>query len=300
MKFGNVPDALLAGIDFTLPPEPLFNSKVLRGKRHMAPKVYVGAATWGDASWSGKIYPPKTPAKDFRKLYPQHFNAAELNATHYNIYAPQIIAQWTAAAGDRDFKYCPKFPQSISHQSNFENTAPLTNAFLESAAAFGAHLGPLFLQTSEHLPLAARHALFKYLATLPQQNTYFLEVRHPGWFDKSAAMESWIQVLHQLNIGAVITDTPGRRDMVHMHLPVSKLFLRFVCNALHSTTFERAAAWVDRIAYWLSAGLEEVYVFLHPGSDEAIPKLATYWINKLNERCGLSLRTPVPQQSSLF
>jgi uncharacterized protein YecE (DUF72 family) len=300
MKFGNVPDALLAGIDFSLPPEPIFNSKVLRGKPCANPKVYVGAATWGAASWSGKIYPPKTPANAFRKLYPQHFNAVELNATHYNIYAPDIITQWAAVAGDKDFKYCPKFPQSISHHSNFENTAPLTDAFLESIEAFGPHLGPAFLQTSEHLPLTARHSPLKYLATLPQQHVYFLEVRHPAWFENSNAVESWMNVLHQLNIGAVITDTPGRRDLVHMHLPVAKLFLRFVCNGLHPTTFARAAAWVECIAHWLSVGLEETYVFLHPGADEFVPELATYWIQALNQRCDLSLLPPSPQQTSLF
>lgn len=300
MKFGTVPEERLTHIDFLLPPEPLFNSKTLPGKRTATPKVYVGAATWGDASWAGKVYPPKTGAKDFRKLYPRYFNAAELNATHYAIYTPEVIAGWAAAAKEKDFKYCPKFPQSISHHSHFENTETLTKAFIESIAAFGAHLGPAFLQTSENLPLTARHALFKYLATLPQQHDYFLEVRHPQWFESNDATENWMTVLQQLNIGAVITDTPGRRDLVHMHLPVAKLFLRFVCNALHPTTFSRVDAWVARMAQWLDKGLAEAYIFLHPGADEAVPDLAAYWITALNNRCGLSLRPPLPQQTSLF
>ncbi len=300
MKFGAVPIQQLPSVDFTLPPDPPFNDEVLRGKRVKHPAVYVGAGTWGDASWVGNVYPPKTPAKAFRNVYPQYFNAAELNATHYNIYSPEIIAQWAAAAKDRNFKYCPKFPQSISHYSNFENTAAETAAFLESIEAFGPHLGPLFLQTSESFPLASRHSLFKYLATLPQKHTYFLEVRHPQWYESSEAVLTWMQVLRQLDIGAVITDTPGRRDAVHMHLPLPKLFLRFVCNETHPTSFQRIDAWVGRIAQWIDAGLQEAYVFLHPGSDGAVPELATYWIEQLNEHCGLQLQPPLPKQTRLF
>lgn len=300
MKFGAVPEQLLSAIDFTLPAEPAFNNDVLPGKRVKLPAVYVGASTWGDASWAGKLYPPKTPAKSFRQLYPQYFNATELNATHYNIYAPEVIGEWAVAAKDRDFKYCPKFPQSISHYSNFENAAALTKAFIESIEAFGPHLGPAFLQTSENLPLTARHSLFKYLSTLPQQHTYFLEVRHPQWFESPEAIDTWMQVLHQLNIGAVITDTPGRRDMVHMHLPIAKLFLRFVCNATHPISFQRIDAWTARIAHWLDQGLEAAFIFLHPGADDAVPELATYWIEQLNKHCSLSLQPPKPQQTSLF
>lgn len=300
MKFGTVPDPLLSTIDFTLPPDPPLNSETLPGSRVANPLVYVGAATWGDSSWAGEVYPPKTPVKNFRQLYPRYFNTAELNATHYNIYAPEVIAQWAQAARGRQFKYCPKFPQSISHYSNFKDVENLTNSFLESIAAFGPHLGPAFLQTSENLLLAARHALFKYLASLPQQFNYFLEVRHPQWYETPGAIDTWMRILQQLDIGAVITDTPGRRDIVHMHLPIAKMMLRFVCNQTHPISFQRIDAWTDRIASWLDKGLEEAYIFIHPNADKAVPELASYWISKLNAKCGLLLQPPTPQQSSLF
>jgi uncharacterized protein YecE (DUF72 family) len=142
--------------------------------------------------------------------------------------------------------------------------------------------------------------LFKYLSTLPQQYTYFLEVRHPQWYESAEAIGTWMQVLQQLDIGAVITDTPGRRDIVHMHLPIAKLFLRFVCNETHATSFQRIDAWTERIAYWLEQGLEEAYIFLHPGADGAVPELVAYWIEQINKRCGLHLQPPTPKQSSLF
>jgi hypothetical protein len=98
----------------------------------------------------------------------------------------------------------------------------------------------------------------------------------------------------------VITDTPGRRDLVHMRLTVPRLFLRFVCNGVHSSSFMRTDAWIERLHHWLDRGLEEAYIFLHPGNDVAVPELATYWITKLNAACGLQLKPPVISQPQLF
>jgi uncharacterized protein YecE (DUF72 family) len=299
MKFGAVPDHLLSSIDLRLPPEPAGNQLVLPGIRVAQPKVYVGAARWGDTSWVGNIYPLKTPSAKFRQLYPQHFNAVELNATHYTIYTVDVLQQWAAAAKEKDFKFCPKFPQQISHHSDFKNTDALTHAFLESIRAFGAQLGPAFLQVSEYFAPVHQGALLHYLQSLPKDLTFFLEVRHPQWFEAKTS-ESLFTHLKEAGIGAVITDAPGRRDVVHMHLTLPKLFLRFVCNGVHSSSFSRTDRWIEKIQHWMELGMDEVYVFLHPGNDAAIPELATYWVEQLNRRCHLHLQPPVSSQRRLF
>ena len=298
MKFGAVPDHLLSSINLQLPPEPEFNAKVLSGKKATAPKAYVGAGVWGSPSWSGKIFPAAAPATRYRQLYPQHFNTIELNATHYNIYSPHIIKQWAASAIGKDFTFCPKFPQQISHQSGFKNADDLTAAFLESIAVLEEQLGPVFLQLSESFSPQLKDDLFAYLASLPKNFSFFLEVRHPAWFAPKEK-ETLFEKLYELKIGAVITDAPGRRDAAHMHLTVPKLFLRFVCNALHPTTFMRIDDWIKRITNWMNNGLEELYVILHPGNDAAIPDMADYWVQQLNKSCGFSLKPP-QQQPLLF
>lgn len=300
MKFGALPEQQLATVDFRLPPEPTFNNRILTGRRIANPKAYVGAATWGGASWVGKLYPGKTPATTFRQLYVQHFNAIELNATHYNIYKPAIIEEWAAPARGKDFKFCPKFPQQISHYSHFKNTDVLTDAFLNSIYTFGENLGPVFLQLSEHFAPSQKDILFSYLASLPSDVTFFLEVRHPGWMATEKESEILFETLKALHMGIVITDTPGRRDLVHMHLTVPKLFLRFVCNALHPTTYNRTNAWIQRLHYWYNTGLEDAYIFLHPGSEAAIPELAAFWVQELNTQCQLQLKPPASVQQQLF
>jgi hypothetical protein len=63
MEFGRVLENELDNIDFSLPVEPAFNKKVLKGKPAKDPKVYLGCAKWGRLEWVGKIYPPKTKKK---------------------------------------------------------------------------------------------------------------------------------------------------------------------------------------------------------------------------------------------
>lgn len=298
MRFGSVPESRLGEVDWRLPPEPEWNRKVLPGSRQAQPHAYLGAAVWGSPAWSGNIFPPKTPAAQYRQWYPRQFNAIELNATHYNIYPPQVIRDWAAGARGRDFRFCPKFPQQISHDHG-GNEQAVTDAFLESIAAFEEQLGPAFLQLSEHAAPLHRNRLYEYLAGLPAAFSCFLEVRHPAWIEPEIRAEL-VQQLYALKKGLLITDTPGRRDLLHGHLTVPKLFLRFVTPADHPTTFRRADAWIARIADWLERGLEELYVFLHPGNDALIPELASYWINALNEKCRLQLQPPQRVQARLF
>lgn len=300
MKFGSLPDRLLTSIDLRLPPEPAANATVLPGARAALPTIYVGAATWGAPAWVGKLYPLKTPSAKYRQFYPQQFNAIELNATHYNIYSPDVIKQWAAPAHGLDFKFCPKFPQRISHHSGFQNVAEESAAFLDSIWAFEKVLGPAFLQVSEAFSPQGKEALFSYLASLPTTTSFFLELRHPAWFSDATEKAELFQTLISLGMGLVITDTPGRRDLVHMRLTVPKLFLRFVCNGVHPSSFSRADAWIVQIKSWLDRGLEEAYIFLHPGNDAAVPELAAYWVHKLNEKCGLRLKPPTLLQPALF
>ena len=92
MEFGRVSEMELNNVDFSLPAEPAWNKKILRGKPAKHAKVYLGCAKWGRTEWVGKIYPPKTKEKDFLRHYVNHYNAIELNATHYRIWGEAGIA----------------------------------------------------------------------------------------------------------------------------------------------------------------------------------------------------------------
>lgn len=292
MDFGKLPIERLNEVDFTLPAEPANNRLVLPGKKADKPQVYLGTHRWGDKSWIGRVYPKGTKEAGFPEQYVKHFNCIELNATHYKIYTPAEIGRWAVKAAGRDFRFCPKLPQLISHYSNFTNVFDQTSAFLEGVLAFGEQLGPIFLQVSESYGPNRRDPLFKYLASLPTDLSFFLEVRHPQWFSDAVIRKELFDTLRSLNVGAVITDTSGRRDCAHMHLTIPKAFVRFVCNLLHPTDYMRCDAWAARIIDWIDNGLEELYLFVHMPDEMYGPEVVAYLIDKLNPACDLHLQKP--------
>jgi uncharacterized protein YecE (DUF72 family) len=299
MEFGRVNEQALSKIDFTLPQEPEANKWVLK-KSENKPFVYLGCAKWGRKEWIGKIYPRGTKDAQFLDQYVMHYNSIELNATHYKIYSPSEIAKWAAKAAGKDFKFCPKVTNSISHYSGFNNVDFLTTAFLEGVMAFRDNLGPIFLQVSEKYSPAQRDKLYKYLQTLPTDLQFFLEVRHPDWFAHKSVRKELFDTLRSLNMGAVITDTAGRRDCAHMELTIPKAFIRYVGNSLHPTDYTRTDEWIERIRYWLDNGLKELYFFMHMHDEAFSPELTVYMLDKLNEQCGLKLIKPRFMQDSLF
>lgn len=292
MDFGRVPVEELDAIDFTLPPDPAFNKKVLKGKPAKHPKVYVGCAKWGRQEWVGKIYPKGTKEKNFLDHYVQHYNSIELNATHYKIYGAAGIGKWAAKANGKDFLFCPKMYQGVTHRGKLTGKDFITNEFFRGIVAFEKHLGPIFVQVSETFSPKRNEELISYLSSLPTDLQFFLEVRHPDWFAKEDIREALFTNLRKLNMGAVITDTSGRRDCAHMYLPVSKAFIRYVGNSLHKTDYTRIDDWVKRIQYWLSQGLEELYFFMHMHDEAYSPELTVYLVDQLNKACGLDLQKP--------
>ncbi len=295
MEFGRVLEQELNTVDFILPAEPAENANILKTAKATPhkPEVYFGCAKWGRKEWVGKIYPKGTKETQFLDYYVHHYNSIELNATHYKIYKPSEIKKWADKAKGRHFKFCPKVPQQISHYSSaFKNTEYLTTAFLEGILAFENHLGPVFLQVSDKYTPARRDALYNYMRSLPVDVQFFLEVRHPDWFADKAVLNELLQVLTQLNIGFVITDTAGRRDCAHMHLTIPKVFIRYVGNSLHPTDYSRTDAWINRMKYWIESGINEVYFFMHMHDEATSPELTVYMVDKLNAACGLNLIKP--------
>lgn len=293
MDFGKVSPEELQLLSLVLPNDPEENKKILPGQRVSSPKVYVGCAKWGRTEWIGKLYPEKTREARFLDHYVEHYNSIELNATHYKIYPPSSIQKWADKAEGKDFLFCPKVPQTISHYSSFVNIEDKTNDFLHGIHAFGKHLGPVFLQVSDRFSPKRKESLFNYLSSLPKDLQFFAEVRNPEWFSDEKEREILISTLTKLNTGCIITDTAGRRDCVHMFLTIPKAFIRFVGNSLDNTDYERIDDWVVRIKHWLDNGLEELYFFMHMHDETYSPELSSYLINKLNSVCALTLKEPL-------
>ena len=292
MEFGRVDETELNSIDFSLAAEPASNKKILKGKPDKDAKVYLGCAKWGRPEWVGKIYPPKTKERNFLQHYVEHYNAIELNATHYKIIGARGISKWKEKARGKDFKFCPKMYQGVTHKGSLKGKEFLTNEFLRGVQAFEELLGPIFVQVSDTFTPNRKDDLFRFMLSLPKELQFFLEVRHPAWFSKEKIREELFDFLSENNFGAVITDTAGRRDCAHMHLTIPKAFIRYVGNSLHPTDYTRSDVWVQRMKYWLNNGLKELYFFMHMYDEITSPELTAYLVDKLNKECGLNLIRP--------
>ncbi len=293
MEFGKVDPALIDQIDFSLPADTDLTKKVLKSAKKETLKAYVGCAKWGRKEWIGQIYPKGTKEVNFLDEYAKHFNSIEMNATFYKIYDADVIKKWKdkAAANNNDFKFCPKISQPISHIKRLKDADELTTAFYEGIIAFEEYLGPIFLQLSDNFGPKNFDLLKNYLQQLPTEFPIFLEVRHKDWFTEEHSTVLF-NMLHELKIGAVITDATGRRDCVHMQLPTPHAFIRFVGNGLHPTDYKRIDEWVNRLKHWAANNLQSFYFFMHQHDEQYSPKLCDYTIEQLNKHLNLEIKRP--------
>ncbi len=291
MDFGKAEN--LDEIDLTLPDDHPDTEKLFKSlkKKKKKQEVYVGCAKWGIKEWVGKLYPPKTKDKDFRANYLTQFNCIELNPTHYRIPSGAQVKEWKTGAA-KDFKFCPKFYQGISHFGRLKNCEKITEVFYNSINNFGNNLGVCFLQMPPNYPPKNIADLEKYLKTLPKKPEVCLELRHKEWFSNQKVADELYEMLKENKIGYAITDSAGRRDVIHMRLSTPVAFIRFVGNSLHPTDYTRIDEWALRIGHWLESGIEKVYFMMHMHDERYSPELCAYTIMQINKRCGLKLAAP--------
>lgn len=294
MEFGKVSLQQLPSVDFSLPSDTKFTQETLRkNPAHTKLKVYVGCAKWGIKDWVGQIFQPKTKENQYLEAYVNQFNAIELNATFYKLYGAETIEKWKVkAASNTDFLFCPKFPSIITHVKRLKDATELTTEYYKAIIAFEDKLGPAFLQLNDNFGPKNFSDLQQYLEHLPQDVPLFVELRHEAWFSDRAMQEKVFELFRKLNIGAVITDTSGRRDVVHMNLSTSSAFIRFVGNNLHLTDYQRIDEWIVRIKKWQNLGLENLYFFMHQQEETASPVLADYFISGINKALDLDIKRP--------
>jgi uncharacterized protein YecE (DUF72 family) len=269
----------------------------------VVPAIYIGCPIWNNKEWLGKIYPATAKEKDYLKYYSQQFNTIELNTTHYRIPDTATIERWKNAVA-KWFTFCPKFPQQISHELQLRGAEELTDIFCDAIRGLNKHLGISFLQLPPYFTPKQLANLEHFVMTFPQDVPLAIEFRHPEWFINSQAVERAFTLLEQFNIGTVITDVAGRRDVLHQRLTTPVATIRFVGHGLHPTDYSRIDSWVKRLLQWFDQGLHTLYFFMHQPENTYSPELILYLIRQLNKLGGFRIAEPrltiQPVQGSLF
>lgn len=290
MEFGKLNN--VDKVDFTLPKIDPYTKKILGGKPAQNFKIHFGLPIWGVKEWKGKIYPKDAQPKDFLKYYAQKLKTIELNTTHYRIPDEATIAKWIAETPE-DFTFNPKFPQTISHATNYENAKDEARLFCDAIRPLEKRLGMAFIQLPPGVGRLELPNLAKLITTLPPDIEYAAEFRHKNLFKDGILLTSLAEFLTKHKISTVITDVAGRRDVSHTTLTTKKMMVRFIGNNLHPTDFTRIDAWAERIEELKAMGLEELYFFCHENNNEVAPEVAVYTAGKL----GVEFTAPVAVSS---
>ena len=287
MNFGKVDHP--ENIDFTLPETHPDTIKVLNknGNKKGFKDVRIGCAKWNKKDLKN-FYPKGT--KDELKYYSSQFNSIEFNGYFYRMYPEEQFEKWYGKADD-NFKFFPKVPRIISHIKRLNGTEELTDDFVKNLLQLKEKLGMVFLQMRDDFAPKFIDRLDDFLAHWPKEIPLSLELRHPEWYaDENTANELY-DILIKRDVAHIITDTAGRRDLIHMRLSNTTAFIRYN-GANHSSDYTRLDDWLDKLEEWHKEGLENVYFFIHQNIEEASPLLSAYFIERFNKRFKTDIKIP--------
>ncbi|MCF2496265.1 DUF72 domain-containing protein [Dyadobacter chenhuakuii] len=286
MKFGKVDNP--EDVDFKLPDDAAANKQLLNDAKKGKPNIYIGCAKWNKADLKS-FYPKGT--KDELGYYATQFNSIELNATFYNNFPVETIESWYNKT-PAEFRFFPKLHQGISHWKRLKDAKEPTEVYLDGIAHLQEKLGMLFLQMPDNFGPKNWDVLKAYLEEWPSGFPLALELRHTGWYDGSFNSDELYEVLEKNNITHIVTDSAGRRDLLHMRLTTPTAFVRYN-GANVDSDYTRLDDWFERLRLWVEEGIENIYFFVHQNHEEASPLLSAYLIEKFNEKLGMELKVPV-------
>jgi uncharacterized protein YecE (DUF72 family) len=267
----------------------------------------IGCAVWSYPGWVGEVYPPKTPAKDYLRIYSNHFPAVEGNTTFYAIPDRATIDRWIAQTPP-GFKFCLKFPRAITHNGLLEPYLPAAQAFIAQMQALGDRLGVLFIQLPPNYALSARFTdLTAFLTGLICRDVSIaLEVRHLDWF-KSPHREQLNELLHKLGIGRVILDSRPiyeattdekiafecKKPRVPIELSLTAPFslIRYISHPILSANQVWLEGWTSQLQSWLQQDTQ-LYMFVHCPIEARSPINARY-LHEIFTQSGIAL-DPLP------
>lgn len=285
MKFGSVDNP--GSIDFTLPEDHPDTLKVLKQMGGDKLDAYVGCAKWNKKDLKG-FYPRGT--KDELTYYSRQFNSIELNATHYKTYGPEQAQEWKDKTPS-GFKFFPKVVNSISHFKRLKGVEAPLEEYLHGMRGFGDQLEMIFLQLRDDFKPKDFDRVQRFVEIWPDEIPLAIELRHTDWFNDATVADQVYQLFEKHGVANVITDTAGRRDLLHMRLTSPVAFIRYV-GANHESDYTRLDDWVERLTFWKEQGMEKLYFFVHQNMEKESPMLSAHFIKNINRELGTELDIP--------
>lgn len=247
-------------------------------------------SVWAHAPWRGNFFTADAARTDFLPQYASVFTTSEGNSTFYGLPTPAVVARWAAEAPEY-FRFCLKFPRTITHELQLVGADQATEEFITRVRPLGAKLGPFFLQLHSSFGPRRLRELDRYLAALPRTYSYAVEVRHPEFFAAGGPSDDLSALLRAQAVEWVTFDTRGlfaseAADSFTLDAKRKKPRLPLVIKALSNFPFVRLVGdpdiprndailqqWADVVVGWLREG-RSPYFFTHHPDDAWAPVLA--------------------------
>lgn len=248
--------------------------------------------------------------------YARHFNCVEGNTTLYALPKAEIVARWFSQTTD-DFRFCFKFPATISHQAALRNCDELTAEFFSRLSPLAGRIGQYWLQFPVTFGPQDLPALWAFLDKLPKAFSYGVEVRHPDFFKKGDAETQLNRGLRERNVNRVILDSrpvhtavarseamiaaQAQKPKVPVHAVVTGQhpMVRFIGSDNMAQNRTLFADWLKKLSEWETS--TSPYLFLHTPDIAQAPELVdTLWPALQAALPSIGPAPSIPQQSSLF
>ena len=135
----------------------------------------------------------------------------------------------------------------VSHIKRLKEVEEPIERYTVNIRSFGDKLGMCFLQLHDNFQPKDMGRLVRAVEYWPGDIPLAIELRNTAWYNDEAVAQDVYQLFEEYNITNVITDTAGRRDLLHMRLTTPDVFVRYV-GANHSSDYHRLDDWMLRIS----------------------------------------------------
>lgn len=256
--------------------------------RAMKAHLRLGCPVWACPSWRGHLYTAKASPADYLAQYAEVFDCVEGNSTFYALPSFETVDRWRQATPE-GFHFCFKFPRAITHDRTLVDAQRTTEAFFERLVRLPHRLGPLLLQLPPGFGPSRLDDLDRYLAGLPREFTYAVEVRHPDFFGGAETQLNHLLAVHSVARGLMDTravhaaTAPDATTVVSQsrkpkvpwrtHVTSDRPFVRIVGQNDVKRSSGYLDQWADVVAGWLTEGWSP-HVFMHAPDDFYAPRLA--------------------------
>jgi uncharacterized protein YecE (DUF72 family) len=271
MNFGMISYEGLTEETFLL---PSLEQPYLPGNKNNHPNMNIGLYNW---DYQLALKKKNSPQPGTPGYYAKHFNAIALTETFEELPDLHKINSWYKAVVTEDFKICPQLHKAITHIGPVGlSKIGLTNDFITRVKGLKEKLGTSFMELPETLAPDQQQTFVQFLDQVPAGFDLSIEITNEEWFLKEALWLSFVKHLNSINKGLVITDTPGKRALVHMQLSNATAFIRFNCQGDHELDLFRIEQWQKQIKSWFLQGLQSCHFFVHVQNDAAEDDFMNY------------------------